>query len=128
MPPESSFQPQEGLISSILLHDAQIPQKAKDKLSSLLEKDYDSIVSKSPIDVGRTNLFSNWYSNKRPTHSMQTIPNSINIQNACGQRNNVTGKSRRHIKMCRPMSSPSHYSTQNPRPLKSSETTASLMF
>ena len=31
--------------------------EAKDKLSSLLEEDYDSIVSKSSRDIRRTNLF-----------------------------------------------------------------------
>ena len=58
MPPESSLQlKQNGLKQLILLQDPQIPQEAKDKLSLLLEKDYDSIVSKSPMDVGRINLF-----------------------------------------------------------------------
>ena len=58
MPPELSFQPeQNNSKQSIILQDAQIPQEAKDKLSSLLEKDYHSIVSKSSMDVGRTNLF-----------------------------------------------------------------------
>ena len=32
-------------------------QKTKDKLSSSLEKDYDSTVSKSPMDVETTNPF-----------------------------------------------------------------------
>ena len=41
----------------ILLQDAQIPKEVKDKLSSLLEKDYNSIVSNLLMDVGRTNLF-----------------------------------------------------------------------
>ena len=58
MPCDSSFQPESnGLRQFILLEDAQMPQETKDKLSSLLEKDYSSNVSKSPLDVGRTNLF-----------------------------------------------------------------------
>ena len=43
---ESSFQPgHNNSKQSILLQDAQIPQEAKDELSSLLEKDFNSIVS-----------------------------------------------------------------------------------
>ena len=58
MPPESSFQPkQNGSKQMILLQDAQTPQEAKDNLSSILEGDYNSTVSKSPLDVGRTNHF-----------------------------------------------------------------------
>ena len=58
MPPESSFQPgHNNTKQSVGLQDAQIPQEAKDKLSSLLERDYNSIISKSPMDVGRINLF-----------------------------------------------------------------------
>ena len=48
---------QNGSKPLILLQDAQILQEAKDRFSSLLEEEYDSIVSKSPTDVGRTNLF-----------------------------------------------------------------------
>ena len=58
MLPESSFQlEQNGLKQSILLQDAQIPQEVKNKLSSLLEVDYNSTVSKSTMDVVRANLF-----------------------------------------------------------------------
>ena len=58
MLPESSFQSElTHLKQSILLQDAQLPQEAKDELSLLLEKDYSSIVSKSRMDIGRTNLF-----------------------------------------------------------------------
>ena len=58
MLPESSFQSEQNNSKQlILLQDAQIPQEAKDKLSSLLEGDYNSIVLKSPMDVGKTNLF-----------------------------------------------------------------------
>ena len=58
MPPESSFQPeQNNLKQLILLQDAQAPQEANDKLSSLLEGDHACITSASPTDVGGTNLF-----------------------------------------------------------------------
>ena len=58
MPPELSFLPEQiYLKQSIIIQNAQIPQEATDKLSSLLEKDLDSNVSKSSMDVGRTNLF-----------------------------------------------------------------------
>ena len=58
MPPESSFQmEQNGSKQLILLEDVQIPQQSKDKFSSLLEKDYNSIVSKSPMDVGEPTFF-----------------------------------------------------------------------
>ena len=55
---ESGFQPlQNNLKQLILLPDALIPQEAKDKLPLFLEGDYDSILLKPPMDVGRTNLF-----------------------------------------------------------------------
>ena len=55
---ESSFQQEHNNTKhSIGLQVAQIPQEVKDKLHSLPEGDYDTIISKSPMDVGRTNLF-----------------------------------------------------------------------
>ena len=55
---ESSFQAeQNNLTQSIILQDAKIPQEARDQPYSLLEKDFDSIVSKSPLHVGKTSLF-----------------------------------------------------------------------
>ena len=42
---------------SIVLEDAHILQEAKDGLISLLEGEYSSSIFKSPMDVGRTNLF-----------------------------------------------------------------------
>ena len=58
MPPKLSFQPEQNdWKQSIILYNSQIPQTAQNELFSLLEKDYDSIVSKSAMDVGRTNHF-----------------------------------------------------------------------
>ena len=55
---ESCFQPEHSNTKqSVVLQDAQIPQEAKGKLSSLLEGHYNNNVSKSPMDVGRKNLF-----------------------------------------------------------------------
>ena len=57
MPPESNFQPEHNINKhSIVLMDTHIPQEAKDGLSSLLEGEYNSIISKSSMDMGRTNL------------------------------------------------------------------------
>ena len=75
MPPESSLQPEHNNTKhSIVLQNAYIAQDAKDGLSSLLEGEYNSIISKSPMDVGRTNLFQM----DIPTMGLQTIPNSVN--------------------------------------------------
>ena len=88
MLPESSLQPEHNSKKhSVVLQDAQIPQEAKDGLSSLLEGAYDSIISKSPTDVGRTNLFQMDIPtagppitcNCRTIHHMQTICNSIKV-------------------------------------------------
>ena len=58
MPPELSCQPEHNNTKhSIFLQDAQIPQEAKYGLSALLGGDYNSFISKSPTDVGRTHLF-----------------------------------------------------------------------
>ena len=65
MQPESSFQlEQNGSKQLMLLQDAQIPQ-AKDELSSVLERDYNTIYQN--IHRCRKNQsFSNGYSNSRP--------------------------------------------------------------
>ena len=58
MLPESGFQLEHNINkNSTVLEDAHIMQEAKDGLSSLLEGENNNIISKSPIDVGRTNLF-----------------------------------------------------------------------
>ena len=59
MLPESSFQSEYNITKhSIVLQDTKILQVAKDGLSSLLEGDYNCIISKSPKDVGKKpNLF-----------------------------------------------------------------------
>ena len=58
MPPESGFQPEHNnMRHTVVLQDNHIRQKVTDGLSSLLEGEYNSIISKSPTDVGRTNLF-----------------------------------------------------------------------
>ena len=58
MLPEESFQLEHNFTKlSVVLEDALILQEAKNGLSSLHEGEYNSIISKSPINVGRTNLF-----------------------------------------------------------------------
>ena len=58
MAPESSFQPyQHNAKQSTVLQGAQIPQDAKDGLVSLLGGEFSSIISRSPTDMERTNLF-----------------------------------------------------------------------
>ena len=55
---ESSFQPENNNTKQpIVLQYAQIAQEAKDGLSYVLEGEYNNIISKSPMDVGRTNIF-----------------------------------------------------------------------
>ena len=74
MLPESSFQPeQNNMKHSIVLQDAHIPQKSKDGLSSLIEEEYNIIISKSPTDVGRQ-IFSKWISQlqDQPLHINHT--------------------------------------------------------
>ena len=58
LPPESCLQPEHSNTKhSIVLEDAHILQDAKDRLASLLEGEFNNIISKSPIGVGRRNLF-----------------------------------------------------------------------
>ena len=58
MLPKSSFQLEHSNTKHpIVLHDAQILQESKDGLYTLLEWGYNSSFYKSPMDVGRTNLF-----------------------------------------------------------------------
>ena len=74
MPPEPSFQSEHNTIKhSIVLQDAQIPQEAIDRLSSLLEGDYNSIISTSSMDV-KEQIFSKWTSQpwNCPLHANHT--------------------------------------------------------
>ena len=58
LPLGSSFQLEHNIKKhSMILEDVHILQEAKDGLSSLLEGEYNSIISKSSMDVGRANLF-----------------------------------------------------------------------
>ena len=58
IPPESSFQPEHrNTKHSIVLEDAHILEGTKDGLASLLKGKFKSIISKSTMAVGRTNLF-----------------------------------------------------------------------
>ena len=58
MLPDSSLQPELRKIKHcIVLEDAHMLQNANDELASLLEGEFNSIIPKSPIDMGRTNLF-----------------------------------------------------------------------
>ena len=53
MPPEPSFQLKHNINNhSIELEDVHMLQEVKDGLSSLLEGEYNSIISKSPMDFG----------------------------------------------------------------------------
>ena len=68
IPPEPGFQPEHNNTKqSVVLQDAQIPQEAKDKISSLLDGDYNGTASKSPTDVGKQ-IFSKW------TYQLQDHP------------------------------------------------------
>ena len=95
---ESSFQPEHNNTKhSIVLQDAQILMEAKDELSSLLKGDYNSIISKSPTDVGRTNLFQMDNPTSGTTHCMQTIPNSTKVLKVHHWGSKVIRKCRLHI-------------------------------
>ena len=74
---QSSFHPDPDNHNrlSVILNDAQAPQEVQDKLPSLLQNLFDSIVSKSSTDVGRT--VQNGHSNHRTSFSMQALPHSI---------------------------------------------------
>ena len=57
MPPELSFQPEQNNLKQwIILQDVQIPQEARDKLSSLFEKDFNSITNLFHMDILTTGL------------------------------------------------------------------------
>ena len=58
MIPVSGFQPEHNNTKhGIVLLDAKIPQEVKYVLSALLDGNYHSIISKSPMVVGRMNIF-----------------------------------------------------------------------
>ena len=59
IPSESSFQLKCKNLKrhSVILQDTQVPQEAREKLSSLLKNELDIIISKPSTNVGRMNLF-----------------------------------------------------------------------
>ena len=81
IPPESSFLlEQSNAKQSIVLKDAHILQDAKDGLTSLLEGENNSIISKSPIEVRRTNLFQMDIPMARPPVVCKPHPIPLNIK------------------------------------------------
>ena len=79
--PESNFPPEQNNLKQFILQwDASIPQDTKDKPSSLLKMDFDSIVSKSPKDVGRINIFQMDIPNAAPPIACKSYLILINYQ------------------------------------------------
>ena len=62
IPQQPCFQPEPDNMSKqlVIVEDAQVPQEPRDQLFSLLQDKFDSIMSKSPTDVG-------------PSYGMQAI-------------------------------------------------------
>ena len=90
MPSESSFQLKHNINKhSVVLKDAHILQEAKDWLSSLLEGKYNSIMSKSPMDVGRTNLFQMDIPTMGPPVAHKSYPISLKYQKCFNEEINL---------------------------------------
>ena len=67
---------------SVIFKDTQIPQGARDKLSSLLKNEHDSIISKSFTDVGRSNLFKMDITTTGPPIAHKPYPISLSTKNS----------------------------------------------
>ena len=83
IPPPSSFQPEHDILKrqSVILQETQVPQEAEDNLSSLLENEFDSILSISSTEVGRTNLFKMDIPTMEPPRAHKPYPISPKYQN-----------------------------------------------
>ena len=77
--------------------------------SSLLEREYNSIISISPMDVGNTNL-SNGYTNWWTASCTQTLPNSVKVSDVCQQGNKAVRKYRLHIQKFKSLGHSSYHS------------------
>ena len=127
MLPESSFQPEHNnMKQSIVLQVAQIPHEAKDKLSSLLEEDYNSIVSKSPTDVGRTNLFKIDISTAGLPIACKLYLIPLKYQKFTDKEIRLFENAECISKRFESMGHSSNYSAKETRSLKSSKATALL--
>ena len=126
MPPECSFQlEQNDLRQSIILQDAQITQEARDKLSILLEKDFDHNVSKSSTDVGRTNLFQIDITTTGPPIAHKPYPIPIKCQIFIHEERQFLKDAGFIFKILSPWP-PLVVTVHKTRPIKSSKTTALL--
>ena len=65
---------------SIILQDVQVPQEARDKLSFLLENEFDNIIFKSSTDVGRIYLFEMDIPTKGPPVAEKPYPIHLKSQ------------------------------------------------
>ena len=127
MPPESTFQPEHNNTKqSVVLQDAQIPQEAKDKLSSLLEGDYNSTVSKSHRDVGRKNLFQMDIPTMGPPTTCKPYPIPLKDKESVGEEVRLLEKAGCISKSLSMWATPEITVPKKPNPLNPQKQTALL--
>ena len=82
IPNKSLFQPNPNNRHQqpILQHDANVPQEARNCLNAMLKNNFQSIVSKSSTDIGRTKLFVMDMPRKRPPIACRPYPKLLKYQ------------------------------------------------
>ena len=102
----------------MVLENVHIPQEAKEGIASLLKGNYNSIISKSAMDLRRTNLFPNGYPNCGTASCMQTIPDSIKVWKVHWGGNKVVRKFWLYIQTFKPWTTLFIMVAKMPDPLK----------
>ena len=82
IPDESVFQPNpnDRLPQPILQDDTNGPQEVRNCLNAMLKNNFQSIVSKSSTDIGRTKLFDMDIPMKEPPIACRSFPISLKYQ------------------------------------------------
>ena len=128
MPQQSSLQPKPSSQNRqyAILEDAQVSQEAADKLSLLLQTIFDSIVSKSYTDMGRTNLFKMDILNVGPHIGHKPYPIPLKYQNFVGEEVWLLGSAGIILKCLSPWAGSSDSSFQKTRSFTSLQATTLL--
>ena len=125
---QSSFHTKSSnhIWQSMMLEDSQVPQEPWDKLSSLLQTKFDSIVSKIIYRCGKNQLIWDGHSNHRTHHCLQTIPDSTEVSKICQWRDTTTRACRLHFQEPRSVGSSHDNSSYKTASFTSQQTTTVL--
>ena len=118
MLPKSSFHSDHiNVKCPIVLEHAYIPQDAKYGLFSLHEGEFNSIISKSPMDVGRRNLFQMDIPTAAPLVVYKPYPILSKYEKLIDKKIKLLENTGCYVQKLKSVGHFSYHSTKNARPL-----------